>query len=214
MKLPEDRKKLVEDHLYLVDILAKKTRKGLPRYIDFEFEDLVGYGYIGLVDAGIKFDESRGWKFNTYANRRIKGAIIDGIRKMDWLSQSLRRKQEDVKKKEKEGTKLKKKEIIKKPISIDEIVNVEYETGRDIEDKKSNVNEQILMNQFLMRMLMHLEWKRYCSLYMRFIEGYKEKEIAEMLGVSPSRISQLTKDARMIMGRMLENEWKDCELAL
>ena len=203
MKLPEDRKQLVEEHLYLVNILAKKMRKKLPRYIDFDYEDLVGYGYVGLVDAGIKFDESKGYKFNTYANARIKGAIIDGMRKMDWMTQGLRRQKSE----------------IEKPISLDKNIfdkknNEEYTKTIDVEDKKENIHDRLLVKQFLMRMLMHLEWKRYCSLYMRFIEGYKEKEIAEMLGVSTSRISQLTKDARMIMGRMLEHEWKDCELAL
>ena len=197
MKLPEDRKQLVEEHLYLVNILAKKMRKKLPRYIDFEYEDLKGYGYIGLVDAGIKYDESRKIKFNTYANIRIKGAIIDGIRKMDWMSQGLRRK----------------KAQIEKPISINEVMNID---GRelDIEDVRENVDERILLKQFLVKMLMHLEWKRFCSLYMRFIEGYKEREIAEMLGVTPSRISQVTSDGRRIMREVLKDEWENNLLSI
>lgn len=197
IKLPENRKQLVEEHLYLVDILAKKMRKKLPRYIDFEYEDLVGYGYIGLVDAGIKYDESRKIKFNTYANTRIKGAIIDGIRKMDWMSQGLRRK----------------KAQIEKPISINEVININDNRELDIEDIRENVDERILLKQFLIKMLMHLEWKRFCSLYMRFIEGYKEREIAEMLGVTPSRISQVTSDGRRIMGEVLIDEWKNGELS-
>lgn len=196
-ELPESRKQLVEDHLYLVDIVAKKVRKRLPQYIDFDFEDLIGYGYIGLVDAGIKFDKKRGYRFNTYANRRVEGAIIDGMRKMDWMTQGLRRK----------------KYKIEKPISIDEIINIDYDTGMGIEDKRENFDNKILVQQFLFRMLMHLEWKRYCSLYMRFIEGYKEKEIAEMLGVTPSRISQVTSDGRRIMGEVLADEWKNGELS-
>ena len=197
-KLPDNRKQLVEEHLYLVDILAKKMRKKLPRFIDFDYEDLKGYGYIGLVDAGIKYDVARKIKFSTYANVRIKGAIIDGIRKMDWLTQGLRRKKIE----------------IEKPISINDMIKIDSTKDLEIEDMRENLSERILLKQFLIRMLMHLEWKRFCSLYMRFIEGYKAKEVAVMLEVTSSRISQVTSDGRRIMREVLKDEWENNLLSI
>ncbi len=58
-----------------------------------EFDDLVGYGIFGLIDAIDKFDIDKGIKFETYASLRIRGAIFDHIRKMDWVPRSVRKKQ-------------------------------------------------------------------------------------------------------------------------
>ncbi len=58
-----------------------------------EFDDLVGYGVFGLIDAIDKFDLEKGIKFETYASLRIRGgAILDNIRKMDWIPRSVRKK--------------------------------------------------------------------------------------------------------------------------
>lgn len=193
MTLPDARKQMVEDHLYLVDIVAKKIRQRLPRYVDFDFSDLVGYGYIGLVDAGIKFDESRGLKFNTYAGKRIEGAILDGIRKMDWLTQGLRRR----------------KYVVDKPVSLSNVYDPEEDVEKDIADTKDNINDRMLVKQCMMSVLLQLEWKRFCSLYMRFFEGYKEREIGEMVGVTASRISQVTIDGKRQLKKVLGDEWQD-----
>jgi len=191
LKLPEDRKELVEEHMYIVRIVASKIRKKLPPYIDFEFDDLMGYGYIGLVDAGIKFDESKGYKFRTYASRRIHGAIIDGIRKMDWMTEGMRRKKVE----------------IEKPLSMSWTNSDEEEKEREIEDERENIHDRMILRNMLVGVMVHLEWKRYCSLYLNYLEGYLQKEIAVMLGVSPSRISQLTKDASIKMQGMVGDEW-------
>ena len=60
--------------------IASKVITGKSKYM--EFDDLVGYGMIGLMDAISKFDKSKGMKFSTYASIRIKGAMIDEIRKI------------------------------------------------------------------------------------------------------------------------------------
>ena len=57
-----------------------------------EYDDLVGYGVFGLIDAIDKFDIYKGVKFETYASLRIRGAIIDSIRELDWVPRSLRKK--------------------------------------------------------------------------------------------------------------------------
>ena len=57
-----------------------------------EYEDLVSYGIFGLIDAIDKFEYSRGVKFETYAHLRIRGAIIDYLREIDWIPRSVRQK--------------------------------------------------------------------------------------------------------------------------
>ncbi len=61
-----------------------------------EYEDLVSYGIFGLIDAVDKFDYTKGIKFETYASLRIRGSILDQIRKMDWIPRSLRQKQKKI----------------------------------------------------------------------------------------------------------------------
>lgn len=70
--------------------VAGRVASGLPQSI--EQSDLVSYGIFGLIDAIDKFDPARGFKFETYAISRIKGAIIDELRSIDWVPRSIRAK--------------------------------------------------------------------------------------------------------------------------
>lgn len=78
------REQVVKKYIPLVKYIASRVIIGKSKYI--EFEDLVGYGMLGLMDAINKFDESRGMKFSTYASIRIKGSMIDEIRKNSPIS--------------------------------------------------------------------------------------------------------------------------------
>lgn len=75
----EIKEDLVTKFIPLVKYIASRVIIGKSKYIDYE--DLVGYGMLGLMDAIKKFDETKGMKFSTYASIRIKGAMIDQIRK-------------------------------------------------------------------------------------------------------------------------------------
>jgi RNA polymerase sigma factor FliA len=79
---------LIERYTSFVKVVAHEIYKTLPNTI--EFSDLESYGYMGLMDAIEKFDPERNIKFETYAKFRIKGAIIDGLRKIDWFSRAIR----------------------------------------------------------------------------------------------------------------------------
>jgi RNA polymerase sigma factor for flagellar operon FliA len=81
---------LLRMHLPLVNYHVQRISVGLPRNINRD--DLVSNGMAGLYDALEKFDSSRDLKFDTYASFRIRGAIIDGLRREDWLSRTLRDK--------------------------------------------------------------------------------------------------------------------------
>ena len=90
-KNSEIRDKIILEYAPLVKIVAGR----LSIYLGYnvEYDDLVGYGIFGLIDAIDKFDYDKGVKFETYASLRIRGAILDQIRKMDWIPRSLRQKQ-------------------------------------------------------------------------------------------------------------------------
>jgi len=78
----------------LVKYVAGKVSMGMPQNI--EFDDLVSYGVFGLIDAISKFDPARGIKFKTYAMTRIRGAIFDELRSIDWIPRSIRQKAKQV----------------------------------------------------------------------------------------------------------------------
>ncbi|AGK97756.1 FliA/WhiG family RNA polymerase sigma factor [Clostridium pasteurianum] len=87
MAIPEisdTREEIVKEYIPLVKYIASRVIVGKSKYI--EYEDLIGYGMIGLMDALNKFDKSKGMKFSTYASIRIKGAMIDEIRKNSPIS--------------------------------------------------------------------------------------------------------------------------------
>ncbi len=86
----EVRERLILHYSPLVKFVAGRVAAGLPQSV--EQADLVSYGIFGLIDAIEKFDLDRGFKFETYAISRIKGAIIDELRSIDWVPRSVRAK--------------------------------------------------------------------------------------------------------------------------
>lgn len=86
----ENRDALILDYLNLVRYVASKVGQGLPQNV--EQADLVSYGTFGLIDAIERFDPTRGFKFETFAMSRIRGAMLDELRSMDWVPRSMRAK--------------------------------------------------------------------------------------------------------------------------
>ncbi|POR01136.1 RNA polymerase subunit sigma-70 [Alkalispirochaeta sphaeroplastigenens] len=84
------RNRLVKQYLPLVKYVAGKLAVGMPQNV--EFDDLVSYGVIGLFDAISKFDPGKHVKFKTYAVTRVRGAIFDQLRQLDWVPRSVRQK--------------------------------------------------------------------------------------------------------------------------
>jgi RNA polymerase sigma factor for flagellar operon FliA len=89
-----DRNALVSDCLPLVKFIAHRISARLPAHV--EVDDLINSGILGLLDAVKKFEPDRNVKFKTYAEQRIRGAILDGLRDLDWVPRSLRRKKKDI----------------------------------------------------------------------------------------------------------------------
>lgn len=80
---------LVLRYLPLVKYTVGRIKMMVPGFI--EEDDLISYGILGLIDAIHKYDYKKGVLFETYASRRIRGEIIDNLRKLDWLPHSVRR---------------------------------------------------------------------------------------------------------------------------
>lgn len=81
-----DRDQLIQEHLSLVQAVARKLKKQITARIDFE--DLMGYGAKGLIEAAARFDPKHGVAFSTFAYYRVRGAMLDGLRTMGWYSRA------------------------------------------------------------------------------------------------------------------------------
>ena len=93
-KSPQLRDKFIRQYMPLVKYVAGKVSVGMPGSVDFD--DLVGYGQFGLLDAINKFDPEKNVKFKTYAVTRIRGAIFDELRTLDWVPRSVRQKSREI----------------------------------------------------------------------------------------------------------------------
>ena len=90
----EIREQLILAYAQLVKLVAGRLSMYLGHNV--EFDDLVSYGIFGLIDAIDKFDMNKNVKFETYASLRIRGAILDQIRKMDWIPRTVRQRQRKI----------------------------------------------------------------------------------------------------------------------
>ena len=198
----------------LVNFIAGRLHIHLLKRVDFD--DLVSYGIFGLIDAIDKFDYEKGIKFETYASLRIRGSIIDSIRKMDWIPRDLRQKSKmlEVAFEEltaslnreptdeelavklsislKELHSLFSKTSLVNLISLDEYSDQNHEINlfSNIETPEAALNKAGV-KEILAEAIESLQEneKKIVALY--YFEELTLKEIGEILGVSISRVSQI-----------------------
>lgn len=91
---PHIREAFIRQYAPLVKYVAGKVAVGMPTSV--EFDDLVGFGVFGLIDAIDKYDPAKNVKFKTYAVTRIRGAIFDELRSIDWVPRSVRQKTREI----------------------------------------------------------------------------------------------------------------------
>ena len=215
----ELREQLILEYAPLVKLVAGR----LSMYLGFnvEYDDLVGYGIFGLIDAIDKFDTMKDVKFETYASLRIRGAILDQIRKMDWIPRTVRQRQKKIDQAMREieartGRVATDKEIAEQmEISEDEYydwqsqmkvtgvisLNEFIEQGSDIPEDKSSGQvrfehpedavEKEELKKKLAEALEMLSEREKRVIVMYYYEEMTLKEIAAVLEVTESRISQL-----------------------
>ena len=228
----EIREKIILEYAPLVKVVAGR----LSMYLGYnvEYDDLVGYGIFGLIDAIDKFDAAKDVKFETYASLRIRGSILDQIRKMDWIPRTVRQKQkkldEAIKKIEMQTGRNASAEEIAKEIGISDdelsiwqsqlkVTNVvslnEYvEQGTEpVMDAKNNSHfiqpeEKVQENelkQVLKDTLKLLTEKERRVIELYYYEELTLKEISKVLEVSESRVSQLHTKALLKMKKKMGN---------
>ena len=230
LKSPEIREKLILEYAPLVKLVAGR----LSMYLGYnvEYDDLVSYGIFGLIDAIDKFDNMRAVKFETYASLRIRGAILDQIRKMDWIPRTIRQKQKkiDAVMKEIEASKGRAatdEEIarslgisdddylswqsqmkITNVVSLNEFMESGSEipaeqTGQQRFDSPEEVMEKEELKKVLQQALELLTEKEKKVILLYYYEDLTLKEISNVLEVSESRISQLhTRALQKMKGKM------------
>lgn len=218
-KTPELREKIIIEYAGLVKIVAGKL--GIYLGYNVEYDDLVGYGTFGLIDAIDKYDFDKGVKFETYASLRIRGAILDQVRRMDWLPRTVRQKQKRMdaayQKLETESGKFATDEELaaELEISVEELSQWQAQTkaagvvsldeyleqgsengiigGTESEDfvHPEKQVEQKAVKEMLVQSLESLTEKEKKVILLYYYEELTLKEISEVLEVSESRISQL-----------------------
>lgn len=218
-KSADIREKIILEYAPLVKVVAGR----LSMYLGYnvEYDDLVGYGIFGLIDAIDKFDYKKEVKFETYASLRIRGAILDQIRKMDWIPRTVRQRQKQIDAAVKEvesrlGRPATDEEISKElgisedeylewqsqmkvtnVVSLNEYLEMGTEISNDVAhvsrhfDAPEKVAEQEEMKAMLIEALELLTEKEKKVIVLYYYEELTLKEISELLDVSESRVSQL-----------------------
>ena len=215
-KTLETKNELVLNYIYLVKSIVFRM---LPTYGSYSnYDDLVSCGVIGLIDAIDKFDIKRDVKFEYYASMRIKGEIIDHIRKQDWAPSSLRRKIQEIgnayteleKKLFREPTDTEVAEYINMEVDelqrimekthtfnivhFEEMLTDDYSVGQTIPDESEGPQERIEkeeMKKILGDLIDSLPDKEKLVVTLYYFEEITLKGIAGILGVSESRVSQI-----------------------
>ncbi len=215
-KNKQAKDQLIVHYVELVKIIAGRLYVDYNHHVDYD--DLVSYGVLGLIDAIEKYDYKKNVKFETYANIRIRGAVIDQLRNLDWVPRSLRHK---YKRFEEAVHQLQSKygndypdDLLAKQLnmSIDEmhrflnevssfsVMSLEekfeeqanFDIKTDDEDySPEKVLDKKIMFEALKNGIEKLPEKEQLIISLYYYEELTYKEIAKVLEISESRISQL-----------------------
>lgn len=229
VKKRQIKDEIITRYVNLVKIVSGKLFNYYAQKI--EYDDLVGYGVIGLIDAINKYDYTKNIKFETYASIRIRGAIIDQIRNQDWIPRTIRKKTkmlnlaiEEVESKlGREATKqeisqhmnltLKEVEDLFEETTTYNIVSIEDEITDNyklqiMDTKKENSPEEQLIYKDtvneLAKAIDTLKEKEKLIINLYYYENLTYKEISEVVGVSESRISQIVSTCLLKLKKILD----------
>lgn len=229
-KSQDIKEQIINKYANLVKIVA--GRMNIYTNSQIEYEDLIGYGIFGLIDAIDKFNYKKGYKFETYASLRIRGEIIDNIRKLDWIPRYFRQKskiiEEAIEKFElqygKSPTEEELSKILNIPIeqvkdyiknyslynliSLDGYLEQSHEKPIDtlIENEKylpEKVLQQKEDKKILIEAINNLTEKQRQVITLYYYEELTLKEISKILGVSESRVSQIHSTCMKILRNKL-----------
>jgi RNA polymerase sigma factor for flagellar operon FliA len=227
----EARESLIIDHLPKVKYIADRIAAKLPPSV--ERDDLYGAGVVGLIDAVERYDDSRGVAFTTFAEMRVRGAILDNLRSLDWASRSSRRKAREI-----QASYSRLEQELGRPASEDEVAEsmkipvsdlratlqeirglritnldeCDEETGLSLAETISDTGATQLdamqsrqQRKLLSAAIDRLPERERQVIALYYVEELTMKEIAEVLGVTESRVSQLKSQAAARLRGALAN---------
>jgi len=205
-------------HIHLVEKIAQKISYSLPKHVDSD--DLLHVGLIGLIEAVDRYDESRGIPFKSYAELRIRGAMLDSLRKLDWAPRSVRRMYKEIQKahrylSKQYGSPVRNIEVaqflqmdvedverILRDATSTHVLSLSKPLGRDSEtsigemvrcQKETPVEDllQIESCTHLQNGIEQLEERERMVIELYYYKGLKLREIGEEMGVTESRVCQI-----------------------
>lgn len=225
------REGLIVDHLPKVRYIADRIAAKLPPTV--ERDDLYGAGVMGLIDAVERYDESRGVAFTTFAEMRVRGAILDNLRSLDWASRSIRKRARDIQNaygqlEQEHGRPATEEEVADEmKISVAElrgslqevrglrITNLDecdQETGLSLSEMIADRSmtqldaiERKQQRQILAAAIDKLPERERQVIALYYVKELTMKEVAEVLGVTESRVSQLKSQAAARLRAALSN---------
>jgi len=228
----EIRDQIVLEHLPLVKAIAIRVHENLPVHVDLD--DLIHAGVLGLFDAVTKFDANKNVAFHSYAKHRIKGAILDSLRQLDWASRDMRKRQKQIDAATSDlafrlGRNPNETEVASElGVSTDRLRRIQVElrhlgqisiTQRDDLDRErpqefpataelqpDRMCERRELESTLARALGTLPARYQKVVFLYYTNEMTMKEIGSLLGVNESRISQIHKTALKRMALALESQ--------
>ncbi len=226
------RDRIILEHLPLVKAIAVRVHENLPVHVDLD--DLVHAGILGLFDAVTKYDPEKKVVFSSYAKHRIKGAILDSLRQLDWASRDLRRRHKQVE----AATRSLATELHRVPTEAEVAERLGVAEGRwrqmmlDLRNvglisgsRRGGDNDELPPPDFpgdpqcqpdricalsQLRSLLGNAMRTLPERYQKVVVLYYTnemtmKEIGDILGVNESRVSQIHKSALERMAAVLES---------
>src|SRR5260370_39897505 len=226
------RDRIVLDHLPVVKAIAVRVHENLPVHVDLD--DLIHAGILGLFDAASKYDPNKKVIFHSYAKHRIKGAILDSLRQLDWASRDLRRRQKQVESVTRElssklGRNPHETEVAEQMgVGLDRWrwMQIELRTvgvvsatpvGESDRDRTEDfpaapdcqpdrMCERRQLQTKLARAIGSLPERYQKVVFLYYTNDLTMKQIGDVLGVNESRVSQIHKTALKRMAGVLESE--------
>ncbi|SDN41132.1 RNA polymerase sigma factor for flagellar operon FliA [Desulfonauticus submarinus] len=226
---PREQEEIVKCYSPKIKIIALRLKSKLPNHITLE--ELISAGTLGLLEALHNFDANQNIKFETFAENRIRGAMLDELRKMDWFSRGMRHKmkqveevlqkveslpQNDIRKYIQNKTGFESQEIenillaLQNQIwlSLEEIQNaisIEHNTTYQPQEK---IIKQDLIDK-VAKLIKELTNKEQMVLSLYYVDELTMKEIAQVLNITEGRVSQLRSQALQKLKKKFKRKYKE-----
>jgi RNA polymerase sigma factor FliA len=224
------RDQIVLEHLPLVKAIAARVHESLP--VNVDVDDLTHAGVLGLMDAITKYDAGKNVEFRAYAKHRIKGAILDSLRQLDWASRDLRKRQKQVDSTTRDlsvklGRTPTEEEVAEEiGVGVNRLRRMQMElqtvgvvsmtpVSPDDRDRSEDIHatpdlqpdrvfERLELRGTLARAMDTLPERYQKVMFLYYTNDMTMKEIGDVMGVNESRVSQIHKTALKKMAIVLQ----------